>query len=161
MRITAGTDAAAVTCAKINERAPSRTVIGSNVGPGESPCKKLICSREMLSPDVLGTQSPATVQRQHYKSRRNSPDLGISQTQSSSALEQLLAGRTDQFGCLLGALFVVDEAGDEHHRGGQRIGLDRVGRSQLEELLRTHLRKERGEMKQPVFPLHSRLIDPL
>src|SRR6266566_625711 len=142
MRITAGTGTAAVTCAKINKIDPSRTVIGSNVCSGESPCKKLICSREMRPPDVLATQSPATVERQHYESRRNFTDLGISQPQSPCALEQLLAGRADQFGRLVSALIVVDEAGDEHHGSSQRIGLDRVGRSQLEELLGAHLGKE-------------------
>src|SRR5712675_2331285 len=113
MRITAGTGTAAVTCAKINERGPSGIVIGSNVGPGESPGKKLICSREMRSPDIVATQSPATVQRQHYESRRNFTDLGISQSQSPRAVEQLLAGRTDQFGRMVSALFVVEEAGAE------------------------------------------------
>ena len=114
----------------------------SNVGRLQSARKVLIRCLEMLSLDIFAAQSPATIEREHYEPRSNSTYLWISQPQPSRPLQHFLAGRADHLGGSTGNVIVVDETGDEHHWRGQRIGLDGVGRSQLEELLGAHFRKE-------------------
>src|SRR5450759_753874 len=130
--------------------------------PGlEGARKVLICGLEMRSPEVVATQSPATFEREHYQAGSNSTYLGISQTQPARTLEQLFTGRTNQLGRSVGTLLVIHEAGDEHYRRGQRIGIDRIGRSQLEKLLGSHFREERGEMEQPILSVYCGLVNPL
>src|SRR5205823_142112 len=58
------------------------------------------------------------------------------------------------------AVIGVNQSRDEYHRSCQRVRLDRVGRSQLEKLLRAYLGKERREMKQPIFSVGSGVTNP-
>jgi uncharacterized protein with ACT and thioredoxin-like domain len=97
----------------------------------------------MLGPEIIAAESTRAVERESYQSRSSSTDLGIGQPQSSRSFQQLFSRRSDQIGGGPRGLSVVQQTGDEYNRRSERVGIDSVSRSELEEFLGADLGEKR------------------